>query len=161
MGKWCEVKCNCENREPVYESDKYSDYKCGHKNGIYIEFAPNDLFSIGQAILESFDKESQPFEVFIKIPNWRVYDDEYLPLTEAERDLWEIEIQEVRKYINGEKFMGWEETCRFFLYLDENPILYESIKGFSPKEALEKTLNDGISLIEASRYTRNPIEFFW
>jgi hypothetical protein len=158
MGKWCEVKCNCENREPVYSSEKYKDYKCGHKDGIYIEFAPNDLFRIGLALKDAFDKESQPFEVFTKIPNWRIYDDEYLPLTENERDLWEIEIQEVRKYINGEKFMGWNESHKFHNSLKENQLLIENL---SPKEAIDKTLNDGIALIEASRITGNLIEFFW
>jgi hypothetical protein len=161
MGKWCEVKCNCENRESVYSSDKYGDYECGHNNGIYIEFAPNDLFRIGLALKDAFDEELQPFEVFTKIPNWRIYNDEYLVLTENERDLWEIEIQEVQKYLKGEKFMGWEETRKFNLCLEENRLLYFSIENVSSKEGIEKTLNDGITLIEASRITGNLIEFFW
>jgi hypothetical protein len=161
MGKWCEVKCNCENREPVYSSEKYKDYKCGHKDGIYIEFAPNDLFRIGLALKDAFDKESQPFEVFTKIPNWRIYDDEYLPLTNQERDLWEIEIQEVQGYLKGEKNMGWEESRKFHLYLEENTLLYVSTEKFPPKEALEETLKEGLLLIEASKVTGNPIEFFW
>jgi hypothetical protein len=161
MGKWCEVKCNCENREPVYSSEKYEDYKCRHKNGIYIEFAPNDLFRIGLALQEAFDKDLQPFEVFTKIPNWRIYDDEYLALTESERDLWEIEIQEVRRYINGEKFMGRNESNKFHIFLEENQLLYVSIEKLQQKEAINKTLNDGMTLIEASRITGNLIEFFW
>jgi hypothetical protein len=161
MGKWCEVKCNCENRKPVYSSEKYKDYKCGHKGGNYIEFAPNDLFRIGLALQDAFDKESQPFEIFTRIPNWRTYDDEYLALSEEERDLWEIEIQEVQKFINGEKFMGWDESHKFHLYLEENELLAISIEELSLKEALEKTLKDGLSLIEASRTTKNLIEFYW
>jgi hypothetical protein len=161
MGKWCEVKCNCENREPVYSSEKYKDYKCGHKGGIYIEFAPNDLFRVGLALKEAFDEELQPFEVFTKIPNWRIYDDEYLALTDHETDLWEVEIQELQKFINGEKFMGWDETRRFHNSLEENQLLLVLFENYSPKDALEETLEDSISLIEASKITGNSIEFFW
>jgi hypothetical protein len=162
MGKWCEVKCNCENRQVIGEKGfTETIYACGHRNGIYLEFTPSDLFRVGLALQDAFDNDSQPFEIFTRIPNWQNYDDEYLPLTEQERDLWEIEIQEVQKIIKGEKFIGWNEFHKFYNSLEENQLLYVLLENFSPKEALEKTLQDGLMLIEASRFTGNPIEFYW
>lgn len=153
MGKWCEVKCNCENRQVMGEQGfTEKNYACGHRNGIYLEFAPNDLFKVGLALQDAFDKDSQPFEIFTRIPNWQNYDDEYLALSEEERDLWELEIEEMRKFINDERFIGWDESLKFYNYFDDDNLRCVS---------LEQTLNDGTRLIEASRFTGNPIEFYW
>lgn len=160
MGKWCEVKCSCDNREPVYSSDKYNEYECGHKSGIYIGLPPNDLLRIGYALQKAFTSEKQPFEVFSKISYFQNYEDEHLILTANERDLWEIEIQELKKYINNEKFMNWDESRRFHLHLEEKDLLAVFFDKLSLNKALQKILADGLSLIKASLTTENPIEFF-
>jgi hypothetical protein len=161
MGRWCRVKCNCENREILEYHGGFDSYKCGHDDGAYIQFAPNDLFKIGYALEYAFDKKSQIFDVFIKIGNWREYDDEYLALTEEERDMWQLEIEELQKFLNEEYSMGWKETNKFHQYLDEDPLLSVCISKMSKTEGLDSTLKKGLSLIEASKLTGNPVELLW
>ena len=133
MGKWCEVKCNCPNREPLPGSEwpnydmyrkhftgrvrpreeweeKIKDmYKCGHRDGALVQFWPGDLLQIGLALEEAYRERPEYFELFRRISNWRNYDDEYLALSADEAALWRLEIEQLQNYLSGEEYMGWHE----------------------------------------------------
>ncbi len=166
MGKWCEVKCRCENREPVNPYDKYGEenygkYKCGHDHGAYFELSPNDLFTIGYALDSAFEGKQQLFKIFAKIGKVRMYEDEYLALTDEERDSWQLEILQLQSTLYSKKYVESFPHSKFFKYFEKNPLLCVSIEKLPLKECLEETLEDGLRLIEASRTTGNPVEFYW
>lgn len=152
MGKWCEVKCNCPNREPVESHSRFGSYKCGHEDGAFLQFWPGDLFYIGLALDGAFKKRPDEFEVFRKIINWRLYDDEYLKLSSDEVLLWKLEIEQLQRYLSGEVFMGWYELQTWKKFFERNYLLYGTVS---------ETLADGLRLCEASEITGNMIEFFW
>ncbi|MGE0131011.1 MAG: hypothetical protein AB7U82_23280 [Blastocatellales bacterium] len=150
MGRWCEVKCNCPNDGPVVPGSRNLIYNCEH-NSVYLEFWPGDLFSIGYAIEEAFGRQSG-FEIFTKIGNWRLYEGEHLSLSPSDIDLWEIEIEQLKHYLSGEEYMGWRELRKWNEYFEKPRLLYGDV---------DKTLEDGLKLIRASREMNRPIEFFW
>jgi regulator of replication initiation timing len=176
MGKWCEVKCNCSNRKPLSGSEwwdyshycKYQKkprlaktikeweekvkgmYECGHRDGVLIEFTPSDLFTISNALEKAYEKQPEYFEVFRKIGQYCSYDDELLVLSSNEISLWQLEIEQLRRYLSEEEFMGWHEREAFEKDLAEEGLLYGS---------LQETLEDGMRLCKASVETGNPIEF--
>jgi hypothetical protein len=178
MGRWCEVKCNCPNRKPLTGSNwlDYSDYckyqkkpwlaktleeweekvkqmyECGHRDGMLIQFSPGDLLGISYALEEAYKKHSAHFEVFRKIGQPHNYNDELLILSTDEVFLWQMEIEQLRRYLSEEEFMGWHKREMFDRYLAERELLYGS---------LQETLDDGISLCKASIKTGNTIEFLW
>ena len=179
MGRWCEVKCACPNREPLPGSDWFSDdplrqrkhltiqqrrarqewyenvrnmYKCGHRNGLFLECWPGDLFKIGLALDAAYKEKPEFFEIFRRIPNWRNYEGEYLALSRDEAALWQLEIEQLRRYLSGEEYMGFHETEVFERVLGKQQFLYGDI---------QKTMKDCIKLCEASTKTGNPIEFLW
>ena len=175
MGKWCEVKCNCSDREPLPGSEWHDYgmyrkhflghvkpreeweervrrmYKCGHREGALVEFWPGDLFKVGLALEAAYRELPEYFEVFRRISNSGNYYDEYLTLSAAEAALWQLEIEQLQLYLSGEEFMGWHEKVAFEKALSGHPFLYGDI---------QKTLKDGLTLCEASAKTGNPIEFF-
>ncbi|MEM9273842.1 MAG: hypothetical protein AAGA80_12870 [Cyanobacteria bacterium P01_F01_bin.143] len=181
MGRWCEIKCNCSNREPLLEGDwafystyrkKYKFrstdklkqvaeewrknlqgmYKCGHRDGTLIQLWPGDLFIIGKALDFAYKDQPESFEIFRKIYNWRNYEDEYLALTEDDVVLWELEIEQLQNYLSGEIYMGFYEQKKFNYYLRRNPLLYGNVPS---------TLKDGLKLCEISLISDNLVEFFW
>jgi hypothetical protein len=179
MGKWCEVKCNCPDREPIPGSDWFSDDplrqrkhltiqqlrarnewekrvrgmdKCGHRNGLLLECWPGDLFMIGLALDVAYKDRPEYFEIFRRISNWRNYEDEYLAVSPEEASLWQLEIEQLKHYLSGEEFIGFYERQNFEKALGDDPFLYGDI---------QKTLEDGMKLCEASATTNNPIEFLW
>lgn len=178
MGKWCEVKCNCSNREPLPGSNwlSYSEYqtyqkkprlaktpeeweekvkgmhKCGHRDGAFIQFWQGDILKFGYALEVAFKKQPKQFEIFRRISDWRNYDDEYLTLTPDEAALWQLEIEQLEHFLSGEEFLGWHERETFDREFAEEDLLYGDVK---------KTLIDGLKLCEASAKTNNPIEFSW
>ena len=97
MGKWCEVKCDCPDEGPVAPGSRRLLYSCAHK-GVYLEFWPGDLVYIGYVIREVFGAQSH-FEIFTKVGDWRQYEDEYLSLSLSEVDLWEMEIEQLKRYL--------------------------------------------------------------
>jgi hypothetical protein len=116
-----------------------------------LELWPGDLFSIGYAIEWAFAKQSG-FEIFTKIGDWRQYDDEYLSLSPSEVDLWEIEIEQLKRYLSDEECMGWHQLRKWNEYFEKHRLLYGDV---------DKTLEDGLKLIRASREMNQPIEFLW
>jgi hypothetical protein len=81
-----------------------------------------------------------------------LYDDEYLSLTPDEVVLWQLEIELLKRYFSEEEFMGWGECQKWQRFWQSNELLYGDI---------EKTLEDGLKICQASLKTGNPIEFFW
>jgi hypothetical protein len=151
MGKWCEVKCNCQtNRADGARAQKES-INCVHQ-GIYLQFWPGDLLTIGLVLPEIFGKRNTEFTIFPKIANWRNYDDEYLCLSSDEVQLWELEIIQLKLYLSGEQSLDWKKRQRWQAIFQETKFLYGD---------LEKTLDDGLKFIQASKETGQPIEFYW
>jgi hypothetical protein len=150
MGKWCEVKCDCPDEGPVAPCSQRLRYNCAH-NGVFMEIWPGDMFCIAHAIEEAFGRQTH-FEIFTRIADWRQYEDEYLSLEPGEIDLWEMEIEQLKRYLSGEEHMGWHELRRWNEYFEKRQLLYGDV---------DKTLEDGLRLIRASREMNRPIEFFW
>lgn len=151
MGKWCEVKCNCHTNRPDETGAQKESINCVHR-GIYLQFWPGDLLTVGLALTEIFGKKDTEFTIFPKIANWRNYDDEYLCLSPEERDLWELEIVQMQQYLTGEQSLTWQQRQRWQTIFQETIFLYGD---------LGKTLADGLKFIEASKETGQPIEFYW
>jgi hypothetical protein len=178
MGRWCEVKCNCPIRKPLPGSNwlDYSDYckyiekprlaktieeweekvkgmyECGHREGTLIQFAPSDLLTVSDALEQAYNKQSEQFEVFRRISQPSNYEDEYLALFQDAVTLWQMEIEQLQRYLLEEEFMGYHERETFEKELTERKLLYGNI---------QVTLEDGLRLCNASIKTGNPIEFNW
>ncbi len=150
MGKWCVVKCNCFEPEPDLPSAKARNTDCSHK-GIFLELWPGDLIGLGYGIEDAFGKASG-FEFFTKIGDWQQYEDEYLKLSPEDAQLWELEIEQLKRYLSGEESMGWHERRKWDEYFATHPPLYSTIN---------EILEDGLNLIRASQKMSRPIEFFW
>ena len=177
MGSWCEVKCDCPDREPLPGSDWFSDdplrqrkhltiqqrrarqdwydnvrnmYKCGHRNGMLLECWPGDLFKVGSALDAAYRDRPEYFEIFRRVSDSRNYEDEYLALSQDDVALWRLEIEQLRRYLSGEEYMGFHEWEAFERVLGERPLLDGDI---------QKTLEDGLKLCAASAKTGNPVEF--
>jgi hypothetical protein len=116
-----------------------------------LEFWPGDLVYIGYVIREVFGAQSH-FEIFTRIGDWRQYEDEYLSLSPSEIDLWEMEIEQLKRYLSGEQYMGWYELRKWNELFEKYKLLYGDVN---------ETLEDGSKLIRASREMKRPIEFFW
>lgn len=151
MGKWCEVKCNCSTNRPDGTGAKQESINCVHQ-GIYLQFWPGDLLAVGSALAEIFGEKNTEFTIFLKIANWRNYDDEYLRLSPDEVQLWELEITQLNHYLSGEQSLNWKEQQQWQAIFQRTTFLYGD---------LEKTLADGLKLIHASKGTARPIEFYW
>ncbi len=178
VGKWCEVKCNCQNRTPVrgsqwlgygdyqkfeekprlaktpqeWEENVKGMYECGHRDGAFFQIWPGDIFKFGYALDAGFKDRPSQFEVFRRIADSRNYDDEYLALTPEEAALWELEIEQLKRFLSGEEFLGWHEKETFQEKFAESDMLYGDI---------ESTLDDAVRLCKASALTHNSIEFMW
>lgn len=178
MGKWCEVKCDCPNRRPLPGSQwlSYSEYQkcekkprlaktpeewgekvkgmyeCGHRDGAFIQFWQGDILMFGYALEAAFKKQPERFEIFRRISDWRNYDDEFLSLTPEEAALWQLEIEQLKRFLSSGEFLGWHEKETFDKEFAEDDLLYGNI---------ESTLEDALKFCEASSKTKNPIEFYW
>lgn len=177
MGHWISVKCNCPNRKPVpnnqwhdepfrnQRTDKHRRaivaewrrsvrdmYVCGHRGGVKLEFSPAALFRLGTALDQTFKHAPDRFEIFRKIPDPRQYRDESLVLRVEEAELWELEIDDLRRLLSDEGYMGWKEERIWRQFWESHEL---------PFGTVEKTLADAEALCRASRETGNPITFHW
>ncbi|HZI86728.1 MAG TPA: hypothetical protein VFD48_07835 [Pyrinomonadaceae bacterium] len=128
MGKWAEVQCVCPNRVPLPGSDFYFDephrkkrrltkkekaevdewerttknrFECGHRSGLIIELCPGDIIHLGNLLGSILRDDGNRFEVFVKVGDWRCYEDELLLIQPDEAGLWLIEIEEVQRAFQG------------------------------------------------------------
>lgn len=132
MGKWCKVKCDCSNRKPLPGSDwwDYSEYQkyvekpqlaksleeweekvkemyeCGHRDGALIQLWQGGILKIGLALESAFKDDRNQFEIFRRISDWRNYDDEYLAISAEDVVLWQLEIDQFKKFMSGGEFLG-------------------------------------------------------
>jgi hypothetical protein len=195
MGKWCEVKCSCPNRNPLphsHWSDEpylgkhktkqqaeirqkwkekiYGMYECGHRDGCFLQLPPSHIFTVGYGLKEAFGRELGPFEIYRKITDPRNYEDEYLVLSLSEVDLWQMEINQIGKYILGEQYMGWNESRAWERYWkkywsqmmewkDRSHDPVEEDSWFMMNE--HEMLKESLEICHASMVTQNPVEFFW
>lgn len=176
MGRWCEVKCDCLDREPVpgselldfrvfrkrfggrirseaeWREDVQGMYKCGHRDGVLFQSWPGDLHKIGWALEAVYREQPDEFKIFRRVSDCRNYEDEDISLNIDQVCLWQLEIEQIRRYVVDEDYMGWDEKALFIKALAETPFLHGSIP---------ETLHDGLRFCNASVKTGNPIEFFW
>jgi hypothetical protein len=178
VGKWCEIKCGCPDREALpgnqwlsySEYQKYEKkprlaknleeweervkgmYECGHRDGAFIQFWPGDIIRFGYALAEAFKNQPNRFEIFRRISDWRNYNDDYFALTPEDAALWKLEIEQLKRFLSGEEFLGWHEKEIFDREFSEDDLLYGDV---------EKTLASALGLCEAGPRTKNPIEFYW
>ena len=66
--------------------------------------------------------------------------------------LWQLEIEQLQRYLSGEEYLGWHELQAWNKYFAKDVLLYGD---------LQKTLGDGLELCRASYEIGNPLEFFW
>ena len=175
MGKWCEVKCDCADREPVSRSDRsFAEpflrrrrptalqrrarqdwfetvegmYKCGHRHGRLVETWPGHLLEIGWALDAAYRERPGHFEVFRRISDSRNYADEYLALPPDAAALWRLEIEQLQRYLSAEEHMGFTERETFDRALAK-----------CSHEDIQKALEEALRLCEASARSGNPVEF--
>src|SRR5688572_16371580 len=126
MGKWAEVECNCTNRIPLprsrirphenkrhltkkeqeevqeWERTTEDMYECGHRYGVILELAPDDIVQLGHHIGRAFEELEGAFEVFPRVGDWRSYgDDELLLIPPDEAAIWLLEIEELQSALDG------------------------------------------------------------
>lgn len=155
MGRWCEIKCACPDRQPLITGDAKGMYNCGHKAGLWFEMWPGGLFAIGYALEYAFRARCSEFAIFTSVGDWQNYQDERFVLSIEEVVLWELEIKQLQKYLSGENYMGWYESNRwneYFATVRRSPLIYGDA---------DETLLDGLRLCQASQQAQQPIEFFW
>jgi hypothetical protein len=158
MGKWVLVQCDCPNRTPL-EHSRWGAYACTHKDGAIIAFAPNDLIGYGQDFDRIYKDNSEVFEIWRRIGDWHNYNDEYLSLSGEEAMIWQLEIEQLQHFLNGEEFMGWKERQLWKRLREEERRLYA--RGGSEPTGVEEVIAGGLALCHASSEMRKPIEFFW
>lgn len=157
MGRWCLVRCNCPNRVPLQDS-RWGDYACGHVDGAIIAFAPNDLLTIGQDLERIYRDDPREFEIFRKIGNPESYVDEYASLSTDEAALWQMEIEQLQRFLSRQEWMGARERQRWDA-LREHEAQHWRRSGYDPPD-LGKALDDGLALCAASARMNAPIELF-
>jgi hypothetical protein len=157
MGSWCTVRCRCLGAKvlpgsnwpdrPYYgkypltyeEADIVSEWDrsanvgmltCGHKNGIFYEIWPGDIFQIGRCLAGVYDNQEDRFALFKRIGNTWDYIEEKLVLPPNCVQPWQSEclrlfdmmytnqfIEELRlvtqRYLSESTLEGcWEEALR-------------------------------------------------
>jgi hypothetical protein len=158
MGKYAIVQCNCPNRIPL-ELSRWGAYICGHKDGAILALVPSDLIKYGYELERVYKKQPAMFAIWRKIGDWRNYNNEYLSLSLDEAVMWQLEIEQLQQYLDGEAFMGWKEMQLWNHLREEEQKFYER-RGYQV-ESVEAVLDVGLRLCRASEEMRKPIEFFW
>lgn len=215
MGKWAEVQCACPNRKPLPGSDfmfgkphrnkhrltkKEAEevaewerttrnmYECGHRDGVVIEFSPGEIINLGDIIRGIFE---DGFEIFKRAGDWRCYEDELLLIQPDESELWLMEIDEIRRALDGAGNLPPQKIERLILEflrrdlgarsdlarrldevsaqipfaglnaLKENVAQSEQPTVESTIKKIDEALADVARLCRASIETRNPIRLLW
>lgn len=152
MGSWSWVSCICPGRAPVDAHRPWgAEWTCGHPYGCQVAFSPRGLLRTARILRNLFPDGTRPgfppleLEVFHGLADPAGYHDEELVLTEAQRDLWELELQQLLAIVRGETFLTPHAQRQW-------PTFWERLDY-----DLEDVLQDGLRLIEASRETGQPI----
>lgn len=118
MGSWCAVRCHClgtkvlpgsnssdrpyygkypltrEEQELASEWDRSANVgmlTCGHKNGIFYETWPGEIFQIGRCLAGLYDAQEDHFAFFKRIGNTWDYIDEKFVLPPNHVQQWQSE----------------------------------------------------------------------
>ncbi len=127
------------------------DWTCGHPRGCLVAFSPRGLLRAARVLRNLFPHGTRPgfppleLEVFHALADPRSYHDEELILTESERELWQLELEQLLAVVRGETFLpppARQQWPTFWERLDHD---------------LEGVLQDGLRLVEASRSSGQPI----
>lgn len=156
MGRIASVNCNCPDRRPVDESRPWSDeYVCGHANGQLLELSAFWITKVSEALRKTFE-DSPDFantcEVFRKIADEELYENEVLEVSATERELWWLELDEVEKLDRGTTRLPHRLVQRW--RKSWPPTSHDG-----PQQSLGQVLNAVRQLCETSRKTAQPIEF--
>jgi hypothetical protein len=158
MGKWAIVQCSCPNREPL-EHSRWGVYACGHEDGAIVAFAPGDLVGYEQDFDRIYKDDAAMFQMWRRIGDWRNYDDEYLNLSPDEAAVWQLEIEQLQRFLSGEEFMGWNEMQLWNRLREEEGHRYKR-GGYEPS-SVQEVISQGLALCRASAELGKPIKFFW
>lgn len=71
--------------------------------------------------------------------------------------MWQLEIEQLQRFLSGEEFMGWDEMQLWYRLRDEERTSYERAND-KPRE-VQDVLAEGLAICRASQETGNPIEF--
>lgn len=138
MGRWAQVKCDCENRLPVEGSDwlhrphrekvrlteqqradveywrqvQESMYACGHREGLILEFDPGPILWLGRAIRQTKNLRAiQRFRTFVLVAHPESYgENEELLLSPADALRWLDEADELEASSRGHS-QGLSHIC--------------------------------------------------
>ena len=158
MSAWVHVKCTCHDRHPVGNT-VYGAYSCGHEDGAIISLSPYNLILYGADLERIYKHQPEMFEVWRKIRAWRSlsYRLGDLLLQRDEALMWQLEIEQLQRFLSGEEFMGWGEMQLWNRLRDEERKSYERAND-KPRE-VQDVLAEGLAICRASQETGNPIEF--
>ena len=158
MSVWVFVKCICPNRRRLGES-RLDDFVCGRTDGAIISTSPNSLITYGYDFERIYKHQPEMFEVWRKLPKWRRYSHRYddLHFLSDEALMWQLEIEQLQRFLSGEEFMGWDELQLWNKIREEERFSYARAND-KPPDVVE-VLETGLSLCQASQETGNPIEF--
>jgi hypothetical protein len=161
MGHWIGVEGNCDDRRPVVAPAYLGEYACGHEYGILASCRALDVIG---AIHHAFGDACPTFEVSLKIGDVANYKDDLLVLTPDERDLWALEVEQLRSYLAKSPAMPWECQRRWETYW-EYPWGWAGNEQLSRSEFLRQSgitvddlLADVSRVCQASLTTGKPIE---
>jgi hypothetical protein len=158
MSAWVLVKCKCPNRHPLGES-LWGDYACGHRDGAVISTSPYHLITYGADLERIYKHQPEMFEMWRKIRKWRSYShrNNDLHLQPGEVLMWQLEIEQLQRFLSGEEFMGWDEIQLWRKLREEERLSYARAND-EPRN-VQEVLAEGLALCRASQKTGNPIEF--
>ena len=157
MSAWVLVKCNCPNRRPLKDSS-WGPHACGHQDGALITASPGDVIGYGFDLERIFKDRAGMFEVWRKISEWRTRSHRGgLHISPEEAGMWQLEIEQLQRFLSGEEFMGWRELQLWNKLREEEQQSYARVEDV-PTEVGD-VLAQGLALCRASRETGNPIEF--
>jgi len=84
-----------------WERTTKNRFECGHRSGLIIELCPGDIIHLGNLLGSILRDDGNRFDVFVKVGDWRCYEDELLLIQPDEAGLWLIEIEEVQRAFQG------------------------------------------------------------
>jgi hypothetical protein len=104
--------------------------------------------TVGQDLDRIYRQDPQVFEVFRRIGNPENYEDEYLSLSTDEAVLWQMEIEQIQRYLSAAEWMGWRERQTWDRLREHEAQLYRR-GGYDPPD-YDAVLLDGLNLCAAS-----------
>lgn len=160
MGYWCRVQCNCPDRKPVDPHQPFGPWVCGHEGGAARYGSPYVILEIGKTVARLTEGDrlwDGEFALFTMLVD-RQYVDDYLELSPAETELWQLEIEELLAIEAGDKFFPYAIGQQWAQHWTD----YFRIPWRQEHEvSISKLLTECLELCQVSQKTGNPIEFYF